>query len=176
MRSIPAPAGEPIFPCAKCASIRVYPRACGGTALSRVDSRGHKGLSPRLRGNLRRSSPLWRHQRSIPAPAGEPIASPPPLSVYVVYPRACGGTIYRTGAGSLQRGLSPRLRGNPFHCLMPRRYLRSIPAPAGEPRARRRWHVHGWVYPRACGGTHDPNLALVTVSGLSPRLRGNPIF
>ena len=30
------------------------------------------------------------------------------------------------------------------------------------------------VYPRACGGTHTPRLCRAAISGLSPRVRGNP--
>ncbi len=70
-------------------------------------------------------------------------------------------------------GLSPRLRGNPHHALRPRGPLGSIPAPAGEP--RRCGPCAGWrrVYPRACGGTADCCAPGRSVTGLSPRLRGN---
>ena len=53
---IPASAGEP-RPCSLiilCA--RAYPRACGGTGLSRCRNRKCKGLSPRVRGNLLQAS------------------------------------------------------------------------------------------------------------------------
>ena len=31
-----------------------------------------------------------------------------------------------------------------------------------------------WVYPRVCGGTAGPDGVVYEVSGLSPRVRGNP--
>ena len=53
--------------------IRVYPRACGGTAYSASVSVAQSGLSPRLRGNPPAVSSCVVPLRSIPAPAGEPI-------------------------------------------------------------------------------------------------------
>ena len=50
-RSIPAPAGEPPYPGARCCSCAVYPRACGGTMKEAGIIMGGQGLSPRLRGN-----------------------------------------------------------------------------------------------------------------------------
>ncbi len=52
--SIPAPAGEPWCSCNSATECRVYPRACGGTALSRGTVAIRRGLSPRLRGNPNR--------------------------------------------------------------------------------------------------------------------------
>ena len=55
-------------------SVRVYPRACGGTLLAPQANLSEKGLSPRVRGNR-----IWRLERdadagSIPARAGEPFS------------------------------------------------------------------------------------------------------
>ena len=71
-------------------------------------------------------------------------------------------------------GLSPRLRGNRVLAKSVRHYIRSIPAPAGEPCFRRPPAAAGPVYPRACGGTTMPCHRLNSSKGLSPRLRGNP--
>ena len=73
-------------------------------------------------------------------------------------------------------GLSPRVRGNrgwAGHGVGP---VRSIPARAGEPARRRESNQLGPVYPRACGGTADADDALVDLTGLSPRVRGNRRF
>ncbi len=72
MRSIPACAGEPALNQIPPDYIRVYPRVCGGTVVSRVwkDARG--GLSPRVRGNLTMWICRFQPIRSIPACAGEP--------------------------------------------------------------------------------------------------------
>ena len=49
--SIPARAGEPRPSCGSADPGRVYPRACGGTAESRLSKVKAAGLSPRVRGN-----------------------------------------------------------------------------------------------------------------------------
>ena len=192
--SIPAPAGEPAMVYVNVALAAVYPRACGGTVELFIMNRILSGLSPRLRGNRGTAGAGPVQRRSIPAPAGEPSPpSAPPVTVRV-YPRACGGTNAESCGLSCQRGLSPRLRGNPPLGPPTPFAWRSIPAPAGEPL---RWSspippkgvypracggTHrsltssslSKVYPRACGGTARGGVAAVHLRGLSPRLRGNP--
>ena len=51
---------------------------------------------------------------------------------------------------------------------------RSIPACAGEPRPAEAHLAHQRVYPRVCGGTITPGNAKRRITGLSPRVRGNP--
>ena len=70
-RSIPACAGEtaqkanfPIFG-------KVYPRVCGGNGQNPPQSRRVKGLSPRVRGKLKRKTSARGGGWSIPACAGE---------------------------------------------------------------------------------------------------------
>ena len=137
----------------KSADDRAYPRACGGTAHSRQTTVDDTGLSPRLRGNHGPDAHGTAYHRSIPAPAGEPLAAagtPPPQGVY---PRACGGTPHRRSARCAAHGLSPRLRGNHQTGSEPERISGSIPAPAGEPAVGFDRHGGIQVYPRACGGT-----------------------
>ena len=131
--SIPAPAGEPIAAFAFCAVVTVYPRACGGTSPTVSISPACCGLSPRLRGNQCSRCLAAGRGRSIPAPAGEPIAAGGLLIVIRVYPRACGGTFIKQEAKEGSPGLSPRLRGNRVLTSPFEFGLRSIPAPAGEP-------------------------------------------
>ena len=132
----------------------VYPRVCGGTQVPLI----HRRLSI----------------RSIPACAGEPF--PWAIRATTVYPRVCGGTYVRIGAVKENKGLSPRVRGNPAWQhpglrrsngigLSPR--VRgnhpdapcavtagSIPACAGEPGLFWQSRRHNdKVYPRVCGGT-----------------------
>ena len=110
--SIPAPAGEPRCGLPNSREIRVYPRACGGTAIAGYNKGYDVGLSPRLRGNHGKRLREIVCQGSIPAPAGEPIVSAIMCRIHRVYPRACGGTV-REGLRRLGvAGLSPRLRGN----------------------------------------------------------------
>ena len=173
--SIPAPAGEPLFKLFRHRTHRVYPRACGGTLQPTARPAPGRGLSPRLRGNPGLPDEPRPRPRSIPAPAGEPIATTRASTTPTVYPRACGGTGDSDHTLGCFEGLSPRLRGNPPVVRSMVKSVGSIPAPAGEP-----WMVTpgislSTVYPRACGGT-----ALICTSGiwpygLSPRLRGNHV-
>ena len=171
--SIPAPAGEPWSQAARWTSRRVYPRACGGTKRVECHAYPPLGLSPRLRGNRQRLSALWDKGGSIPAPAGEPGRARSNSSVGSVYPRACGGTSYVNVGHNPSSGLSPRLRGNQYRCVLSRVCRRSIPAPAGEPSVSRARRSCARVYPRACGGTLIMRMMSPLKSGLSPRLRGN---
>ena len=93
-----------------------------------------------------------------------------------VYPRVCGGTRPGRPAPSHLGGLSPRVRGNHSMPGLSHSEPRSIPACAGEPYSRRRLLSRNWVYPRVCGGTIFFILNPHTVSGLSPRVRGNPRY
>ena len=70
-------------------------------------------------------------------------------------------------------GLSPRVRGNPPRPSCSRPGIRSIPACAGEPRARATNASHDEVYPRVCGGTQPDGSVAQSLRGLSPRVRGN---
>ena len=72
-------------------------------------------LSPRVRGNHRRQTPLACTFRSIPACAGEPFAAAIQEHTARIYPRVCGGTprlLYRIPD---KWDLSPRVRGNHPH-------------------------------------------------------------
>ena len=172
IRSIPAHAGEPapIMPAPAMAT--VYPRACGGTAkLDNVSSRG-RGLSPRMRGNLKFKWARLPSERSIPAHAGEPPSGTWSNIIPRVYPRACGGTHQFPVKVKSRRGLSPRMRGNQVICIPMALFLRSIPAHAGEPLRVIDGAVLGRVYPRACGGTFLFNLSARLERGLSPPCGG----
>ena len=191
--SIPACAGEPSRLDIDVRSTWVYPRVCGGTSNRKSRPRAGRGLSPRVRGNLRGWPMWWIARRSIPACAGEPTAHcctkrrsrvyprvcggtfrsarrPPPR---LVYPRVCGGTFMRDVERDYAVGLSPRVRGNPMGSPPRPPCGRSIPACAGEPLEWRR-HVFALrVYPRVCGGTSGAYSRDLIGVGLSPRVRGN---
>ena len=72
-------------------------------------------------------------------------------------------------------GLSPRVRGNLVTTMGVVLPLGSIPACAGEPITRIPSPSINEVYPRVCGGTPDALSALALNTGLSPRVRGNPL-
>ena len=71
-------------------------------------------------------------------------------------------------------GLSPRVRGNRSRRGSDMVLRGSIPACAGEPTSSPRTCRSRWVYPRVCGGTAQFSSDPSSVSGLSPRVRGNP--
>ena len=117
-RSIPARAGEPGCATPLGGRGRVYPRACGGTAICPIHWYMAKGLSPRVRGNRRMRLRISCIAGSIPARAGEPGGVSLRHADTWVYPRACGGTCRSDKYPSMSTGLSPRVRGNrPSTCL-----------------------------------------------------------
>ena len=136
--SIPACAGEPRNRTLVNSITAVYPRVCGGTRRQGFQLAVHRGLSPRVRGNLtshtvkalasvgtvyprvcggtslRLSHMVLRWPLgSIPACAGEPSGWARRRMATWVYPRVCGGTERVGPAPDGDMGLSPRVRGNP---------------------------------------------------------------
>ena len=71
-------------------------------------------------------------------------------------------------------GLSPRVRGNRGVRLRRRARGGSIPACAGEPLSTSSPSTLRTVYPRVCGGTYTSSISRSRLTGLSPRVRGNP--
>ncbi len=173
MRSIPACAGEPIALPHSPGTIPVYPRVCGGTRFHCDGSLPASGLSPRVRGNLEHKVGSISDDGSIPACAGEPSMACSRSRSARVYPRVCGGTAVRPATSTRYKGLSPRVRGNLLAIQRERQRQRSIPACAGEPSTWGFPNSRQRVYPRVCGGTAWSFPAISTVSGLSPRVRGN---
>ncbi len=151
--SIPAWAGEPRSSDFASALFRVYPRVGGGTGRSTNLTFPPRGLSPRGRGNLRFAAMVAISERSIPAWAGEPAASPAAAIPMWVYPRVGGGTHRTRIARGSSAGLSPRGRGNRSIRIKARGRKGSIPAWAGEPLPGGPRHQLGQVYPRVGGGT-----------------------
>ena len=173
-RSIPACAGEPAKEVADAAAAAVYPRVCGGTAREFGRTVVRSGLSPRVRGNPCPGRCDSASIGSIPACAGEPRRGCGPAGYLRVYPRVCGGTHYGCDKRLIADGLSPRVRGNRGPAVPHKVPTRSIPACAGEPRAPRPGSPPTAVYPRVCGGTRPLARRQFRVTGLSPRVRGNP--
>ena len=171
--SIPARAGEPTTGASTLAGTTVYPRACGGTAVSVQSDHTTTGLSPRVRGNRRHRGPRRNLLGSIPARAGEPTSLGVSVSSYTVYPRACGGTSLAAVSRPPGMGLSPRVRGNRPNISKEVEGRGSIPARAGEPVLKAVQHHGRGVYPRACGGTSRRRYRHQIPQGLSPRVRGN---
>ena len=172
--SIPACAGEPGRQSGAPRRRMVYPRVCGGTIRCPSDRPSTAGLSPRVRGNRRDQPPPPALAGSIPACAGEPVVTRVFCRYGRVYPRVCGGTVFRALDIFTEWGLSPRVRGNPEPPYSPAPFCGSIPACAGEPRLAVAGIVGLRVYPRVCGGTGGGWQLRRWRWGLSPRVRGNP--
>ena len=171
--SIPACAGEPGASSASGLRGGVYPRVCGGTTAPRSRLRDALGLSPRVRGNRTRLRGRRPRDGSIPACAGEPRRNRRGGVESRVYPRVCGGTATTGTTSAASRGLSPRVRGNPFQVEEIPLAVGSIPACAGEPPPSAQARTLRRVYPRVCGGTPPRMDGAVEQAGLSPRVRGN---
>ena len=171
--SIPAYAGEPSTPPHFIPYPEVYPRVCGGTQPGRILRYAVCGLSPRMRGNRRGVRALETDGRSIPAYAGEPMPAMASMDGARVYPRVCGGTPRFSPLARARKGLSPRMRGNPWLAYGEVRTARSIPAYAGEPAIHRGCGGDFYFYPRVCGGTCVTAAEQAYLEGLSPRMRGN---
>ena len=172
-RSIPAGAGKPPGSARLAAVRRVYPRGCGETGVTRSLTAPPPGLSPRVRGNHRIDGRLLRRRGSIPAGAGKPRRTSSGSCPARVYPRGCGETPWPVDWNDLERGLSPRVRGNPLRPEADRAGRGSIPAGAGKPRPAPGRRAQTGVYPRGCGETEIPAGTHQTIQGLSPRVRGN---
>ena len=146
---------------------------CGGTTQGSAAAHIRRGLSPRVRGNLKVYSSGMESTRSIPACAGEPRRTASASRSVRVYPRVCGGTSAPMRVVCGLSGLSPRVRGNLSISAYPVIGKRSIPACAGEPQGGVVKRFRGKVYPRVCGGTDYDGNVLDAATGLSPRVRGN---
>ena len=148
---------------------------CGGTFFCSNPNLVGTGLSPRVRGNLVDLGGCAGRNRSIPACAGEPACMGTSLYVSRVYPRVCGGTKQWWVLDQCYSGLSPRVRGNRSMARVNTPLLRSIPACAGEPQSPLSPSSCESVYPRVCGGTNCAHSRISPMTGLSPRVRGNPV-
>ena len=173
-RSIPACAGETRSSMASTSACKVYPRVCGGNESTHSSTSAGLGLSPRVRGKRVLFAVPAVYRRSIPACAGETSSVSALSAAARVYPRVCGGNLWRTAGRRPPLCLSPRVQGKRPAACRPSASLRSIPACAGETHYSPLGGNTIRVYPRVCGG----NIAATTPDrprvGLSPRVRGKP--
>ena len=133
-----------------------------------------QGLSPRGRGNLSQGTEGRSERRSIPAWAGQPVATINCSPRGKVYPRVGGATSGATPMIGWPRGLSPRGRGNLRALRQGGLRHRSIPAWAGQPASWEPAASRSPVYPRVGGATTIYRREPFMPDGLSPRGRGNP--
>jgi len=170
---IPAHAGQPPQPWPWPTCPWAYPRARGATPEPPTDPQLLQGLSPRTRGNPCTSLSPNRSSGPIPAHAGQPPYRPTLMPGSRAYPRARGATLMAAQARHIEKGLSPRTRGNPRYVHRRPGQPGPIPAHAGQPNRQPWGRCANWAYPRARGATAAHALAVCQVRGLSPRTRGN---
>ena len=170
--SIPACTGNPGIPIAEHISHRVYPRVYGESPDAPVLRPSMRGLSPRVRGILRKGWHQYSVERSIPACTGNPWPSTLPRRPPTVYPRVYGESVEEAGRLTGITGLSPRVRGIPCISRSMRSSSGSIPACTGNPTTVRTHRTPDTVYPRVYGESSGGRRPAPQVRGLSPRVRG----
>ena len=134
------------------------------------------GLSPHVRGNRKRTGRGRLIVGSIPACTGKPSGRILRNPRYGVYPRMYGETADVRAESTGQQGLSPHVRGNRVLVAGSERLGRSIPACTGKPRTPPAATRAAKVYPRMYGETPSTAHHCATVGGLSPHVRGNPVY
>ena len=171
--SIPASAGEPDFGDPAVEAEGVHPRERGGAQRTSRRAASVGGPSPRARGSRSRSPTASRASGSIPASAGEPLAEPDGVESVRVHPRERGGALDGHALGQCPAGPSPRARGSLAFELIGAIGDGSIPASAGEPRARASTSAARGVHPRERGGAAVSDIDIDAATGPSPRARGS---
>ena len=175
IRFIPAPAGNTHVPLVTVDCYAVHPRACGEHVGEEEPSALKSGSSPRLRGTLMSPRVGLGYKRFIPAPAGNTRPSAAIRFHVSVHPRACGEHKPGKNGNTIYAGSSPRLRGTPNNPEAKDRYVRFIPAPAGNTPLSGARGYDGAVHPRACGEHFTRCSRARKPDGSSPRLRGTQV-
>ena len=160
---IPACAGQPAARPVDNLQARAYPRVCGATFSKYAVMVPEQGLSPRVRGNPRRSRSNNPAPGPIPACAGQPWTAIGPALKSRAYPRVCGATCTTRQISPLLLGLSPRVRGNRDSVIRGGLRSRPIPACAGQPESTSSTSAPSRAYPRVCGATGMPKELLALV-------------
>ena len=146
---------------------------CGATRHMLPVSLSKTGLSPRVRGNRGETVLVPKHAGPIPACAGQPTVGRCWARPSGAYPRVCGATGAFKVLNWLGKGLSPRVRGNPFQSVRILQRRGPIPACAGQPDDFIDNAIGMGAYPRVCGATGGLPGTVGGAEGLSPRVRGN---
>ena len=151
LRFIPACAGNSKDEGTICRVIPVHPRVCGEQPAYLTVPQSKYGSSPRVRGtdNIEYNDNV--QSRFIPACAGNSSTSPAPALYGAVHPRVCGEQTDADNLGNVSGGSSPRVRGTETQSEHDRKYVRFIPACAGNRLTRTISAMFLAVHPRVCG-------------------------
>ena len=111
--SIPTCVGKPRLAQGRERVGGVYPHVCGETQTKIASGSSHPGLSPRVWGNPDADQLPWAGYRSIPTCVGQPSEYAEIAYLGRVYPHVCGATGGKIRKKAGEKGLSPRVWGNP---------------------------------------------------------------
>ena len=174
-RFIPARAGNGTPTVAPPSQNAVHPRARGERARLRLPRRLASGSSPRARGTGYPVAGYERHDRFIPARAGNGRLVVRAKDTMAVHPRARGERRESTRRIVSIAGSSPRARGTGPARIDGIDEVRFIPARAGNGEHHPSSASDPPVHPRARGERITRPCIASTSSGSSPRARGTAI-
>ncbi|VEH82421.1 Domain of uncharacterised function (DUF2825) [Corynebacterium kutscheri] len=197
LRNIPARAGTTCGSRGKIGRYTEHPRASGDNPINAVPPAGtirniparagttvnkfstlnaKRGTSPRERGQPHRVERHTEDGRNIPARAGTTTLRARSKISDTEHPRASGDNRIAPLEISTPRGTSPRERGQLEFKIRRLAGLRNIPARAGTTITRRSIQCIIGEHPRASGDNLVRMANSVSVTGTSPRERGQRSF
>ena len=149
-----------------------HPRACGANRPAASSTGSKAGSSPRVRGKPTDCGLGGGNGRLIPARAGQTSDYTEKSRETPAHPRACGANDPGRVDKVLACGSSPRVRGKPGGAEQAGDAVRLIPARAGPTMLMLVLIAEPPAHPRACGANRRSTNYSQTVSGSSPRVRG----
>ena len=145
---------------------------CGANPHAPAVSLTASGSSPRVRGKRPRREDRYRHQRIIPACAGQTFPSSAPRREATDHPRVCGANRADNARRRIFGGSSPRVRGKLLYGFDRLGQNRIIPACAGQTWRPALPTSCVTDHPRVCGANNAEAERQARAYGSSPRVRG----
>ena len=130
------------------------------------------GSSPHARGTLRCANVRYKHQRFIPACAGNAIGTQRNFDNHTVHPRMRGERFFLTRVNNVVFGSSPHARGTPVGEFARPEISRFIPACAGNATPPISKMAVSAVHPRMRGERRNIVYNIIVTHGSSPHARG----
>ncbi len=171
-RFIPAGAGNTPAPAAFLPRPAVHPRRRGEHCCGRCRTAGYPGSSPQARGTQQIERYGSRHDRFIPAGAGNTCGVRRRLVMVPVHPRRRGEHVNCIVKICMRGGSSPQARGTHAIHLVVTRQFRFIPAGAGNTARYLPLDGASAVHPRRRGEHDSRAISSPIRRGSSPQARG----
>ena len=172
MGIIPAGAGRSILTVALVIDEEDHPRGCGEKFAPSPKPAKSLGSSPRVRGEAERSPALRSPAGIIPAGAGRRSGVGRGKCLRWDHPRGCGEKLASKALTTAAVGSSPRVRGEGGVRDLDAGLVGIIPAGAGRRSQRGHSRRSCWDHPRGCGEKKVMSAHSGSMSGSSPRVRG----